>query len=151
MLRQCGHCGSWYDVDNPDRTASFGDLTLVYPRLLIASQKKTETQLTKVQSHLMQILMRGLLSTEAVMGNLFPNSENGSEVLRVHVSHLRTKLKAIGSRTQIENIKGLGYRLVYHVANEVVDHGEYVIPIDNYRSAHVRTKGRGAGRPRRVA
>lgn len=150
MLRECEHCGSMYDDSDPGKSIKSGDLSLVYPRLLICSRTNGEVRLTRMQSNIMQILMRGVLSSEAVLVNFFPSSESGSDVLRVHISKLRSTLKAIGSRTRIENIKGLGYKLEYHSPNEEVSHEEYIVPVDRYRSVNVRVRRRGPDkRPRK--
>jgi DNA-binding winged helix-turn-helix (wHTH) protein len=143
MLRQCGHCGSFFDPGDPDRTTTVGDITLALPNLLICGNGK-EVSLTRTQTHLMAILMRGFMSSEAVHANLFPNSS--PDTIRVHILHLRRILAAIGSHSKIDCVTGYGYKLIGLGRGNTHDEG--TVRIDSSRSAHVRMRGRAIKQPK---
>ena len=93
---------------------TFGDLTLDCDAGTVASHGKTE-RLRGKEFQLMELFMhspRMLFSADRIMERVWSwESDAEINVVWVHISNLRKKLKAIGSDVTIKASRGLGYML----------------------------------------
>ena len=94
---------------------SVGDVTLKTEQSQ-AFVEGRELQLTVTELRLLTILCRhaGQTMTRAILlDKLWDNKGSfvDDNTLSVHIRHLREKLQAAGSRTEIVTVRGIGYRL----------------------------------------
>ena len=103
--------------DLPDGVAlRWGDLLFsLHPQFIAAGER--EITLTRHEGHLLALLMsRGgeLISTATLRGLVFGRRASpDTNVVEVHLSRLRGKLKRAGSVIRIETLRGQGYVLFW--------------------------------------
>lgn len=93
---------------------TFGDISL-NPETNVLSCKDAEQRLSGKEYQVMELFMRSpgvVLSAERIMERVWGwESESEINVVWVHISNLRKKLKAIDSKVSIRANRGLGYVL----------------------------------------
>lgn len=77
--------------------------------------KNSEMNLTGLEFNLLNLLMihsPDLLARGIIVEQLFHGAENKGQVINMHISNLRKKLKHCSSGLGIQAMRGLGYYLV---------------------------------------
>lgn len=93
---------------------SFGDLTFD-PDSGILSCGDADVRLSGKEFQLAELFMRSpqvIFSAERIMDKLWGwDSDIGINVVWVHISNLRKKLRAVGSAVSVSAVRGIGYAL----------------------------------------
>jgi len=93
---------------------SFGDLSLDCASGMLCCGQNCQ-RLSGLEFQLMELFMRSpkmLFSADRLMERIWGWDSNAEvNVIWVHLSNLRKKLKAIGSKVSIKSIRGMGYLL----------------------------------------
>jgi DNA-binding response OmpR family regulator/signal transduction histidine kinase len=117
VLRVQALCRRKHGFDSKESTIAIGDLQISFAdkQLLINSQK---IEVTPIEYRMLLYLMRHvgqILSHEQILQGVWGERyDQENQYLWVHISHVRRKLQAANiTRLTIENVRGIGYRLVY--------------------------------------
>lgn len=101
------------DVYVPD-ALKVGDLEFSIPTKKASCQGQT-VELSRKEAAILELLMRNpdcYFSASAMMERLWSaESESSPDVIRVHVTKMRAKLKSIGCGSYIQSTHGYGYKL----------------------------------------
>jgi two-component system, OmpR family, KDP operon response regulator KdpE len=117
VLRVQALCRRNHGFDAKEATVAIGDLQISFAdkQLSINSQK---IEVTPIEYRMLRYLMRHvgqILSHEQILQGVWGERyDQENQYLWVHISHVRRKLQAANiTRLTIENVRGIGYRLVY--------------------------------------
>lgn len=104
-------------VTTPDNASglSVGDLKLNFASHLI-TVKDTELSLTRTEYAILKLLMQNhtqVIAKSTLLDRISEDTPDCTEgSLKVHISHLRQKLREAGDREYIEAVWGIGFKLV---------------------------------------
>ena len=98
----------------PVATLACGELRLI-PERSLAIYREAEIPLSNIEFKILAFLMRSpgrVYSQEEMSGELWSHGlTSGSNVLNVHISHVRSKFKGVGGHGLIRNGRGVGFAL----------------------------------------
>jgi DNA-binding response OmpR family regulator len=117
VLRVQALCRRNHGFDSKESTIAIGDLQISFAdkQLAINGQK---IEVTPIEYRMLRYLMRHvgqILSHEQILQGVWGERyDQENQYLWVHMSHVRRKLQAANiTHLTIENVRGIGYRLVY--------------------------------------
>jgi two-component system KDP operon response regulator KdpE len=117
VLRVQSLCRRSQGFDAKEATVAIGDLQISFAdkQLTINGQK---IDVTPIEYRMLRYLMRHvgqILSHEQILQGVWGERyDQENQYLWVHMSHVRRKLQAANiTHLTIENVRGIGYRLVY--------------------------------------
>lgn len=104
-----------YASNQTERTIVKGDLKL-YLESMILENNNEQITLTKKELMLASMLLENtpkVLSRDVLLAKLWDDESFVEEnTLNVNIARLRKKLQDVGSKTEIEAVRGVGYRLI---------------------------------------
>ena len=117
VLRVQALCRRNHSVDAKDATIAIGDLQISFAdkQFMINGQR---IDVTPIEYRMMRYLIRHvgqILSHEQILQGVWGERyDQENQYLWVHISHIRRKLQLANiTHLTIENVRGIGYRLVY--------------------------------------